>query len=67
MSFTVEWSRRALRDLHAIHAYIAADSPRAAQRTAAELADSLAEMPGRAGAWVRTFANWSRGGICCAT
>jgi plasmid stabilization system protein ParE len=50
MSFTVEWSRRALRDLHAIHAYIATDSPRAAERIAAELetvADSLAEMPGR--------------------
>jgi plasmid stabilization system protein ParE len=50
MSFTVEWSRRAARDLHAIHAYVAAESPRAAQRLAAELgvlADSLSEMPGR--------------------
>jgi plasmid stabilization system protein ParE len=50
MSFTIEWSRRAARDLLAIHAYIAAESPRAAQRLATELsmlADNLSEMPGR--------------------
>jgi plasmid stabilization system protein ParE len=50
MTYTIEWSRRAVRDLRAIHAYIATESPRAAQRLATELemlANSLAEMPGR--------------------
>jgi plasmid stabilization system protein ParE len=50
MSYTIEWSRRAVRELRAIRAYIAADAPKAADRGAAELemlAESLSEMPGR--------------------
>jgi addiction module RelE/StbE family toxin len=50
MSYDIRWSRRALRDLETIRAYIANDSPRAAERVAAELgmlADSLSEMPNR--------------------
>jgi plasmid stabilization system protein ParE len=47
MSYSVEWSRRAGRDMRALRAYIAVDSPVAAARLATELADSLAEMPNR--------------------
>jgi toxin ParE1/3/4 len=50
MSYAVEWSRRAGRDMRALRAYISVDSPGAAVRLATELgilADSLAEMPNR--------------------
>jgi toxin ParE1/3/4 len=50
MSYTVEWSRRAARDMRALRAFISIDSQAAAARLATELeilADSLVEMPNR--------------------
>jgi plasmid stabilization system protein ParE len=35
MSYTVKWSRRAVADLEAVRAYIAQESPRAADRSRA--------------------------------
>jgi addiction module RelE/StbE family toxin len=46
----VEWTRRALRDLDEIHAYVAADDPGIAARVARTIlvaADNLSLMPAR--------------------